>query len=198
MRRAACLALAALWLALAGNPCPARAADDGFDKALAGAKRGYGQHRPGLTLESLRLAMELAWPRFPFQALNVHLTTELPAGFGVFTPRPDNHFQPGDPLFLYLEPVGFEVKKDEAHGLYLYDLAADFNLVDGRGNVVGGRRDFARFQGKSRYFPQRLPLNFTYSLKGLPPGDYTVETIIRDRLAHRSFTIKTPVVVERP
>ncbi len=195
------LACFILMLALAGPLAlapPAVAAPAAFNQALDDARRALDQKDPAGTLESLRRATALAWGELPFTALNVHLTAAPPSGYGQFIPRVDNVYRPSEPLILYLEPVGFAVRHDQKAGIYSYNLTADFNLVDAWGRVVGGRRDFGRFGGQSRNFPDRFPLTFTYSLSGLPPGDYRVETTLRDLIGKQSHTVVTPLRIEGP
>ena len=132
-----------------------------------------------------------AWKRLSFTVVNVNLVAAPPEGYGRFIPRVDNVYRPGEPLIIYLEPVGFKVTRAEESREYQYRLTADFNLVDAWGLVVGGRRGFGRFHGVSRVFPNRLPLTFTYSLAGLPPGRYRVETILHDELGKKTHAVTT-------
>jgi hypothetical protein len=171
---------------------------EGFDKYVGQAKKHLMAREPAATLAALRKATAEAWRRFPFTAVNIHLVAAQPAGYGRFIPRVDNVFRPGEPLILYLEPVGFKVREDKNTGKYQYRLVADFNMVDAWGRVVSGRRTVGRFEGNTTQFPDRYPLTFTYSLSGLPPGEYKVETILRDLLGKKSHTVVTPIRVEGP
>ena len=199
MRRLACLLpLLALAAGLAA-PAPATAATPpAFNQALDDARRALDKKDAAATLESLRRATALAWAELPFTALNVHLAAAPPSGYGQFVPRVDNVYRPSEPLILYLEPVGFRVSHDPKQEIYAYNLTADFNLVDAWGRVVGGRRDFGRFGGQSQQFPDRFPLSFTYSLSGLPPGEYRVETTLRDLMGKQAHTVVTPFRIEGP
>ncbi len=175
----------------------AGATNDLFEQGIAQARRGLARRDAAQTLEGLHRAMAGAWRQLPFTAVNVHLVAAPPQGYGQFIPRVDNVYRPSEPLILYLEPVGFTVIHDQDKGTYRYHLTADFNLVDAWGRVVSGRRRFGHFQGQSRNFPDRFPLTFTYSLSGLPPGEYKVETILRDMLGtQKTYTIVTPIRIE--
>ncbi len=180
--------------AAAGPKAPPELAD--FDQAVHQARQALLRHDPAATLGALRRAVAAAWRRLPFTAVEVHLVAAPPTGFGEYIPRVDNVYRPGEPLILYLEPVGYTVRYDPERQLYRYSLAADFNLVDAWGRVVSGRRDFGRFQAQCRHFPDRLPLTFTYSLAGLPPGEYRVETVLRDLLGKKTHTVLTPILIE--
>lgn len=197
MSRFAAPALALL-LACLLWPAPARAQADDFERGLSQAREGLKAQDPAGTLKGLRQATAAAWARMPFTALEVHLVAAPPAGFGQYITRVDNVYRPSEPLIIYMEPVGFKVKHDPASGTYSHNLAADFNLVDAWGRVVAGRRDFGRFAEESRQFPDRTPLVFTYSLNGLAPGEYRVETTVRDVLGKQTHTVVIPFRVEGP
>ncbi len=190
--------LLAVVLMPAAAPAAGKKPEDAFERALQDARTGLAARDPARTLQALARATRAAWRRFPFTAINVHLVAAPPSGYGQYLPRVDNVYRPGEPLILYLEPVGFKVNYDADQGSYTYRLAADFNLVDAWGMVVGGRRGFGRFEDTTRHFPDRIPLTFTYSLAGLPPGSYRVETILRDLLGKRSYTVVTPIRIAGP
>ncbi|MFZ5586447.1 MAG: hypothetical protein ACOZHQ_10995 [Thermodesulfobacteriota bacterium] len=204
MRKMARLGLAAgllaagMALAAPAGPGLAAAPPAGFDQSLMEAKAALAKKDAGATLAALRQATALAWRELPFTALNVHLAAAPPSGYGQFIQRVDNVYRPSEPLILYLEPVGFRVDHDAKQEVYTYSLTADFNLVDAWGRVVGGRREFGRFGGESRHFPDRFPLTFTYSLSGLPPGEYRVETTLRDLIGRQAHTVVTPFRIEGP
>lgn len=190
--------LAALAAPAWGAPAaPATPADE-FEQGVAQAREGLKARDPEATLGGLRQALAAAWQRLPFSVTRVSLTAAMPAGFGQYIARVDNIYRPSEPLIIYMEPVGFKVRHDVKAGTYAYNLAADFNLVDAWGRVVGGRRDFGRFAEETRHFPDRFPLIFTYSLGGLPPGEYRVETTVRDILGSQSHTVVTPFRIEGP
>jgi hypothetical protein len=172
------------------------AANQQFNQAIAEARRGLSERNAAVTMQALKDATAAAWRGLPFTALNVHLTAAAPAGYGRYVKRVDNIYRPGEPLIIYMEPVGFKVLRFKEREVYRYKLNADFNLVDAWGRVVGGRRSFGQFGEETHQFPDRFPLTFTISLAGLPPGDYKVETILRDMIAKKSYTVTTPIKIE--
>lgn len=194
MRAKATIILLAACLAAA---CWASAGWAGqYEDALAQADKGLKERDPVAALGGLRTAIAAAWTKLPFTTLQARLTKSPPSGFGRYAPRDNNVFHPREPMFLYVEPVGFKVRYDGEAQTYFYDLSADFNLVDAWGRVISGRRDFSRFSGTSRHFPDQIMLSFTYNLGGLPPGSYRLETVLKDKLGKTSHTVVTNVVVE--
>lgn len=177
---------------------PGLAGADDLDQAFKEAKKAAEARDAAASLKALRKATALVWERLPFGVLEVHLLAAPPAGYGQYLPRVDNQYRQSEPMILYMEPVGFKVRFEPKEGTYAYNLTSDFNLIDAWGRVVGGRRDFGRFGGQSQQFPDRFPLSFTYSLSGLPPGDYRVETTLRDLLGHKSHTVVTPFKIVGP
>lgn len=191
-RRLPALLLAAALCLFAGA-----ARCDDFQAGVDQARRGLKAGDAAAVVDGLQRAMAGAWKRLPFTVVNVHLVAAPPAGYGRFIPRVDNVYRPGEPLILYMEPVGFTVVHDQKNGVYRYNISTDFNLVDAWGRVVSGRREFGRFGGRSRRFPDRFPLTFTYNLSGLPPGEYRVETILRDMLDKKqTHTVVTPIRIQ--
>lgn len=167
-----------------------------YEQALQRATAGLKKQDPVALLGGLREAIAAAWIKLPFTVLEARLVSSPPSGFGRYAPRKDNVFGPNEPMFLYVEPVGFKVRYDPDGQTYYYNLSADFNLIDAWGRVISGRRNFSRFSGTSRHFPDQLMLSFTYNLRGLPPGSYRLETVLRDTLGKRAHTVVTPVVVK--
>ena len=175
--------------------CAAPAAAGDFESEMAQAKKGLAAKDPAVALPALRRALAAAWRDLPFTTLQVHLVADQPQGFGRYQPRKDNVFHGGEPVILYLEPVGYQVIRDQKTGEYFYNLSADFNLVDAWGRVMSGRRDFAQFQANTRHFPDQVPLTFTYNINNLPPGDYRLETVLKDVLGKKSHTVITPIKI---
>lgn len=186
---AICLLLAAPGAALANLD---------FDRAMNQAKKAIAAKDAAAAMRALGKASQAAFDALPFTAINASLVAAPPDGYGRYIPRVDNVYRPGEPLVIYMEPVGYKVVRKSGDGAYEYNIVADFNLVDAWGTVVGGRRGFGRFKGESHRFPDRLPLTFTYSLAGLPPGRYRVETILHDKLGKASYTVSQEVVVTLP
>lgn len=185
--------LCLITLCLLAWAAPAMAGD--FDSEIAQARKGLEAKDPAIALPALRRALAAAWKDLPFTALQAHLVADQPQGFGRYQIRKDNVFRGGEPVILYLEPVGYRVIRDKQNGEFFYNLTADFNLVDAWGRVMSGRRDFAQFQAHTRHFPDQVPLTFTYNINGLPPGDYRLETVLKDVLGNKSHTVITAVKV---
>jgi hypothetical protein len=180
-----------LLLALA---IPADAA--AFAVSLEQAAQNYEQN-PQQSLQALRQAIAALWPRLPLGVGQWRFLQDVPTPEGSYQVREDKPFAAGEPVILYLEPIGFTVREED--GLYNYHLVIDFNMVDAWGHVVGGRRQFSALQGPALTFPDHLYVVISYSLLGLTPGEYRIETTLRDMLKQqRAYTLTTPLRLAAP
>lgn len=121
------------------------------------------------------------------------LVTGEPLSFGVYTPRKDNRYLPGEPVHIYVEPVGHTIR--EEGGLYTVSLALDFTLMDESGKLLGGQRNYDRLEMKSRRPVMEFMAFFTYDTEGLAAGRYIFETLLRDSFADRNLKVAIPVVI---
>ena len=171
----------------AGAPAPT------FNASLEKARLAYGK-QPAASLAALRQAVELLWERLPFGLEQARLLEAPPDERGQYIPRGDRPFKPDETLVIYLEPVGFKVRRQD--GMFDYKLEADFKLTDAWGHEVGASRRFSQLSGPSFSFPDRLALVVSYDLLGLTSGDYKVETTLRDVLGNQKYTLNTSLRVE--
>lgn len=149
---------------------------------------------PEEALESLRQAIIILWAKLPLSAHNIHLLKELPNLHGEYRPRGRHPYKPDETLVIYMEPVGFKVREQEA--MFNYHLQIDFSMRDAWGHVVGEQKGFSSLRGPAFSFPDRLPLVVSYDLLGLTAGEYVVETTLNDMLGHKSHTVSITIQVE--
>ncbi len=195
MKREVCLFVLPLvtLLALAAAPAPSRGDTLADRLSSAGSKAAAGRHLEAF--EDLKAAEFELWRQLPaMESRRVILVSEEPAFFGSYLPKPDNRYRTGEPVLIYVEPVGYTISEGE--GLYRFLLTADFTLVSGKGEILGGQRDFGRWEMTSRQPVTEFMMFFTYDFSGLSPGDYTIETLIKDANSDRTLTLNTPIVVE--
>lgn len=184
-----------LFLVSLALAAPAGAAAS-FAASLEQAAQNYEQN-PQQSLQALRQAIAVLWTRLPLGVGQWRFLQEIPSQEGGHQVRADKPFAAGEPVILYLEPIGFTVREED--GLFNYHLAIDFNMVDAWGHVVGGRRQFSALRGPALTFPGHLPVVISYSLLGLTPGEYRIETTLRDMLQQKNaYTLTTPLRVAAP
>jgi hypothetical protein len=154
----------------------------------AEAKANAGQHIEAV--ETLRRAINLLMAKGPLAVRRVQFISEPPKGFGIYQPRPNSVFRPGEPLIIYAEPVGMgwvtEGGVNRAH------VVTDFEIRTSDGKVLGGQKDFGRFEFISREQNQEIMTHLTIRLSGAPAGSYVFVGTYRDQVNRKSVSLELP------
>lgn len=104
------------------------------------------------------------------------------ATFGLYQEEPSSSFRKDSQTVVYLEIDNF--RRVETNGTYAIDVALDFALLDSSGNALINEKNMINFSNDN--FRSKLnDLYFTVdlNLKGVPAGEYTVVTTVKDNLA---------------
>lgn len=120
------------------------------------------------------------------------LVTEAAAGFGIYNPRADEKYKVGEPIMIYAEPFGFGYGA-AGEGLYSIGFAVDLKVLTESGEVLGEMLDLANLELTSRYQNREFQANLTYTLDGVPPGRYVLETTLRDKNSAKVGTFQNVV-----
>jgi hypothetical protein len=100
------------------------------------------------------------------------------SGFGNYNPRETNVFNSGEAMLVYAEPIGFGwIKSGE---IWHAELAADVVIRSKDGAEIYRQNDFTRLPVASRAQIHEFFINLTYTLSGIPAGEYLVDTVLRD------------------
>jgi hypothetical protein len=154
----------------------------------AEAKASAGQHTEAV--ETLRRALNLLSSKGPLTLRRVQFIAAPPRGFGIYQPRANNVFRMGEPLIIYAEPVGMgwqmADKLNRAH------IVTDFEIRTAEGKVLGGQKEFGRFEFASHEQNQEVMTHLTITLSGAPRGQYVVVATYRDRVANKSANLELP------
>ncbi len=129
-------------------------------------------------LATLNGAVALVWDQSPLTINKALLVASDPQGFGMYDLRDSNRYKSGEPIVLYTEPSGFAYGRDGE--LYLINMALDFEIKGSTGETLAGQQNFAKWELRSRVPNKEFMGKITYNLKGIQPGDYVVQTTIRD------------------
>lgn len=108
------------------------------------------------------------------------LVTEPAAGFGIYNPRLDEKYKVGEPILIYAEPFGFSYGSG-GDGLYTIGFVVDLKVMTEAGEVLGELPAVANLDLTSRYQNREFQANLTYTLDGITPGQYILETTLRDK-----------------
>jgi len=139
--------------------------------------------------ESLRSFIKIFWEKSPLLLNNVRFVKDDDNTFGIYEPKDGNSFSPGEPVYLYMEPVGYKFKKNPK-GFYEFGFTGNFTLEDENGKILGGQKNFANLNFKSWRFNTEIALTFTYTFTGLDKGKYKVVTNVKDALSKKNATIE--------
>lgn len=158
----------------------------------AEAKAGAGQHTEAV--EILRRALTLLTARGPLTLRRVQFITAPPKGFGIYQPRANNVFQRGEPLIIYVEPVGMGWRS--ADKIHRANMITDFEIRTADGKVLGGQKDFGRFEFASHEQNQEVMTHLTITLSGAPRGQYLIAATYRDQVTGNSASLELPFEIK--
>ena len=185
---------AALILSTACTKKEGRAADAAatppspYDSSLARFKEAMGKNDESGALAALRSTLEILWEKSPLLLTNVKFVTSDSSSYGIYTPRTTEEFAPGEVIFLYLEPVGQILKRNE-RGQLDFGFRADFVLEDESGKVLGGQNDFVNPSFTSWNFNTEIALTFNFTFTGLQAGKYKIVLTVKDVQSAKTATV---------
>ena len=122
------------------------------------------------------------------------LVTEPAAGYGIYNPRPDEKFKGGEPILIYAEPFGFGYGSG-GDGLYTIGFMVDLKVMTEAGEVLGELPSVANLDLTSRYQNREFQANLTYTLSGITPGRYVLETTLRDKNSEKFGTFQNSIEI---
>lgn len=146
---------------------------------LAGAveqKAAIGQYEEAYRdLTELQRAL---WERRPL-GIDKALFVKAPAGgYGLYEPRGSSEFSIKEPLFVYLQPIGYGYER--ADDLYRIAITADFELRTPSGQVLAEQEAFSRLSLESREPNREFQASFSFTFDGLDAGRYDLVVRLRD------------------
>ncbi len=118
------------------------------------------------------------WNKAPLFYTKAILVENEPEGVGMYIERKDNKFAEGDPIYVYVEPVGYTVLKKGDN--YFFGINADFAILDQEGNHLYEKKNFGSWSIESKDFNTEFFLFLRYSFTGIKPGKYRIITTLRD------------------
>jgi hypothetical protein len=100
------------------------------------------------TLEAISNMKDKIWEEAPLMLQNVQLVKDPDNTYGVYEPAEDDVYAEGETIYLYVEPVGYKIIKNEA-GYYEFAFSADFQVVSESGEIIGGQEKLVPLPFKS-------------------------------------------------
>jgi hypothetical protein len=173
------------------NPLHAGEIEDLGRKAEKQANAG--QHLEAV--ETLRRAVDVLTTKGPLVLRRVQFITEPPRGFGIYQSRASNVFRPGEPLIVYAEPVGLAWKTEGA--INRAQVATDFEIRTPDGKILGGQKEFGKFEFSSRERSHDIMTHVTITLNGAPSGSYVLTATYRDLVSGKLATLELPFEIRQ-
>lgn len=125
---------------------------------------------------------------------NVVLVSETASGFGIYNPRADAKFKAGEPVIIYAEPYGYSFGTP-ADGLNSINFDVDLKVLSETGEVLGEMPNLAALELQSRVKNHEFQANLTYNLNGITPGNYVLQTTLRDKNSEKVGTFETAIEI---
>jgi len=167
----------------------AQAADLKELLGTAGQQAEQGQNAKAV--ETLRQALAQAWAKAPLGVRRAVLVNKKAQAFSRYQPRKDNAYSGQEPVVIYVEPMGYKFKRQG--DFFNFGFSVDFAFLSSEGKVLAGQRGFGKWSFDAREPAFECFLNLTYTLTGVPPGKYAIETTLHD-IHGGQFSFQVPVV----
>jgi len=111
-------------------------------------------------------------------------------GYGQYDPRPHGSFTRHEAMRVYVEPAGFDHKREG--DFYRVSLACDYAILSADGKQVTADRAVKEVELTSRQANAELAVEVVLPFLDLPPGSYTLEIAVRDRIAGDRAAARLP------
>lgn len=143
---------------------------------------------PLRALEELDRAVEQVWSAMPL-TIRKALLVDGASGYGIYAPREQAIYQPGEVIIVYAEPVGFAYGRNPLGGLQIaFDI--DLVLTDASAEEVLSRENFISIDTPVRYRNREFQLTLSLNLTGAPAGRYTANFLAKDRHSDKTAPIE--------
>jgi len=170
------------------------AASDSFEKAFSQFRSSLDEEEYLKAFMSLHSSLRLFWEKTPLLLNNVQFVKSDDNTFGIYEPREEDSFRIDEPIYLYIEPIGYIIKENP-ESLYEFGFLADFTIESEEGIILGGQKDFAKLDFKSWNFNTEITLTFTYTISGLDHGKYKIVTQVRDKFSDKKATTENWIYI---
>lgn len=122
------------------------------------------------------------------------LVVEPAAGIGIYNPRANEKYKIGEPILLYAEPYGYGFGSG-GDGLYTIGFMVDLKVMTEAGEILGELPAVANLDLTSRKKMHEFTANLTYTLDGITPGRYILETTLRDKNSEKFGSFQNSIEI---
>ncbi|RLB08341.1 MAG: hypothetical protein DRG59_05305 [Deltaproteobacteria bacterium] len=167
-----------------------RRSPSSFSTLLHNAERSYSNGDTASAVLDLRKAILSVWDSVPLKVVNAVLVKDT----GTYTPKPDNVYKPGEPIYIHCEILGHKLKR--VGNVYHVGLGADFVVMSEDGTELGGKENVLTIEKSTPLPNTEFYIDLRYTISGLAGGTYKIKTTIHDRNSSKSATLLTPIKIE--
>lgn len=164
--------------------------------AVDAATRAEALQGEGKTIEALdalEQALDAIWTQSPLAFRTVRL---VEAAGPNPVDRANAAFNPGEPLVVYLEPVGYGYRAaGDQNGI---DLGIGLAIENATGQVLSEAPDLFSFTREVAGKRRDIGLTVAFKVPALYPADYKAIFTVRDRNSDKSGTLEMPFTIAIP
>jgi hypothetical protein len=164
-----------------------------ISRKASAAEKLLAQGKVIEALAALDEAASTLWDKAPLSFRRALWVAEKGSNFGAYNPRENAVFSSGAPMTVYAEPVGFGWR--QSGEVWRIDLIADLAIKTPDGKQLFEQYEFQKLEFASRVRNREFMVNFTYTLSGIPKGEYVVETTLRDQVSGKKGSFSLPFTI---
>ncbi|AHM04848.1 hypothetical protein roselon_02529 [Roseibacterium elongatum DSM 19469] len=135
-----------------------------------------------------------AWEAMPITIPTALFIQQEAPAYGYFDPRETSIFQPGEPLIVYAEPMGFGWQRND-NGTFALDVEVDLVLRNPAGDILIRQDGFGRYTVTTRRQNREFFLSLLLNLDGVPQGEYVLDYVVHDMVDGGAATISLPFII---
>jgi hypothetical protein len=173
--------------------CTTGAVAQDISRKASDAEKLLAQGKVAEAIAALDDAAGALWDKAPLSFRRALWVAEKATGFGAFNPRENAAYASDAPMLVYAEPVGFGWR--QSGEVWRTELIADLTIKTPDGNQLFQQNDFQKLELASRVRNREFMVNFTYTLSGIPKGEYLLETTLRDQVSGKKGSFSLPFTI---
>jgi len=119
------------------------------------------------------------------------LCTEI-IGYRDYEKREGNTLKSGEPFLLYIEPAGYQIRKEGSE--YKIWVSEDASIINETGDIIFQQNNWVEYQ--KGFVSPVIPFYITNRVTDIPPGKYTFKFTIKDKYKNSFLEQSFDFVVE--
>lgn len=144
-------------------------------------------------LDDARSAFLAAWEAAPLSVRQSLFVTTPAAGYGIYEPRGSNVFSGGEPLYIYLQPMGYGW--GDLGGSFEFGVTIGLVIRGEGGEALFENQGFMELKTQSMERPTEFFGNVTLNLTGFPQGAFALDLLLTDINGGEQTTVTMPFEV---